>query len=334
VREAHKQYADTLNKTMLTLLAVALFCLLTTIGSPDKSLLAADSTIKVPFADAPMSFLAFIVVAPFLLMVVTVYLHIFLGYWLDCERERQSINQSLVGTNELPIESIPTLFSFTDAVSRMLTSFIFYWLAPLVLVTITWKAWALPAMGLPLTYVSGVATFALVFLQLRRRPDYQRHRWALLDATLMVLIGGLMLWATCTPQSFHRPLNLFRVELPTAWLLGVNMHQASAGLANFQGADLSMATLQKADLIMARLQGANLQGARLQGANLQGANLQGANLQKANLQGANLQGANLQGVNFTAVTNLTQDQVNTACCDEDTQLPDGLTRPAPCFAHP
>jgi hypothetical protein len=70
-----------------------------------------------------MSFLAFIVVALFLLMVVTVYLHIFLGYWLDCERERQAINQSLVGTNELPIESIPTLFSFPDAVSRMLTSF-------------------------------------------------------------------------------------------------------------------------------------------------------------------------------------------------------------------
>ena len=48
VREAHKQYAETLNKTMLTLLGVALFCLLTTIGSPDKLLLAADGTIKIP----------------------------------------------------------------------------------------------------------------------------------------------------------------------------------------------------------------------------------------------------------------------------------------------
>ena len=51
MREAHKQYSETLNKTMLTLLGVALFCLLTTIDSPDKLLLAADSTIKVPFAD-------------------------------------------------------------------------------------------------------------------------------------------------------------------------------------------------------------------------------------------------------------------------------------------
>src|SRR5712691_2891958 len=63
VREAHKQYSESLNKTMLVLLGVALFCVLTTLGSPDKLLLAADSTIKVPFADAPMSFLGFIVVA-------------------------------------------------------------------------------------------------------------------------------------------------------------------------------------------------------------------------------------------------------------------------------
>src|SRR5207253_2419370 len=79
VREAHKQYSETLNKTMLTLLGVALFCLLTTLGSPDKLLLAADSTIKVPFADTPMSFLGFIVVAPFLLIVLVIYLHVFYG---------------------------------------------------------------------------------------------------------------------------------------------------------------------------------------------------------------------------------------------------------------
>ena len=45
VREAHKQYSETLNKTMLSLLGVALFCLLITFGSPDKLLLAADSMV-------------------------------------------------------------------------------------------------------------------------------------------------------------------------------------------------------------------------------------------------------------------------------------------------
>src|SRR5262249_52806876 len=56
VREAHKQYSESLNKTMVALLAVALFCLLTTIGFSDKYLLGGDSTIKVSFADVPMSF--------------------------------------------------------------------------------------------------------------------------------------------------------------------------------------------------------------------------------------------------------------------------------------
>jgi hypothetical protein len=127
VREAHKQYSESLNKTMLVLLGVALFCLLTTIGSPDKLLLGADSTIKVPFADAPLSFLGFIVVAPFLLIVLVIYLHVFYGYWLECERERQYINQRLIP----PIESIPTLFSFPDTVPRMLAGFVFYWLVRL-----------------------------------------------------------------------------------------------------------------------------------------------------------------------------------------------------------
>ena len=164
VREAHKQYSETLNRTMLALLGVAFFCLLTALGSPDKLLLEADSKIKVPFADAPLSFFGFIVVAPFLLIVLLIYLHIFYGFWIACEWERQYINQRLIP----PIEGIPTLFSLPATAPRVLTGFIFYWLVPLVLGVITWKAWAFPAMGRPLTYVSGVVIVALVLLQLRR----------------------------------------------------------------------------------------------------------------------------------------------------------------------
>jgi hypothetical protein len=328
VREAHKQYSETLNKTMLVLLSVALFCLLTTISSPDKLLLAAGSTIKVPFADAQLSFVGFIVVAPFLLIVLVTYLHIFFGYWLNCERERQSINQTSVGTNEAPIESIPTLFSFPDAVSRLLTRFIFYWLVPLVLGTMTFKAWALPAMGLPLTYVAGVVTSALVLLQIHRRRDNQPKGWTLQGYAIILLIIGLIVRATLIPQSFQRPLDLFRAELPKAWLVGINMRRASASFANLPGADLERTDLQGADLERAKLPGANLTGANLQGAKLWVAKLPGANLTGANLQGADLRTANLEGAK-----GVTQDQVNTACVDEHTQLPEGLTRPPPCSAH-
>jgi uncharacterized protein YjbI with pentapeptide repeats len=294
VREAHKQYSETINKTMLALLGVVFFCLLTTVGSPDKLLLAADSIIKVPFADAPMSFLGFIIVAPSLLIVLAIYLHVFYDYWLACERERQYINQHLIP----PIESIPTLFSFPEAVPRILTGLIFYWLVPLVLATITWKAWALPDMGRPLTYVSGVVTVVLVYLQIRRRPDNQRQWWTFLHCIIVILIIGLMVRATFNPQSFHRPLNLFRAALPKAWLAGINMRHVFAVLADLEAADLRGADLQGANLREAKLQGANLQGADLREANLQGADLQRANLERAKLQGVKLQRADLQGANL------------------------------------
>jgi uncharacterized protein YjbI with pentapeptide repeats len=57
-------------------------------------------------------------------------------------------------------------------------------------------------------------------------------------------------------------------------------------------------------------------------------------LQGANLQGAKLQLADLQGAKLAEAKNLTQDQVNTACVYESTQLPAGLTKPPPCPANP
>jgi uncharacterized protein YjbI with pentapeptide repeats len=311
VREAHKQYSETLNRTMLALLGVALFCLLTTIGSPDKYLLVGDSTIKVPFAvvDTQMSFLGFIIVAPFLLILLAVYLHVFYGYWLAWERERQYINQRLIP----PIESIPTLFSFPDAVPRRLTGFIFYWLVPLVLGVITWKAWAFPDKGRPLTYVSGVVTLALVLLQLRRRSHPQSTGWILLYCTPLFFVISFMVLVTFSPELFHRPLHLFRAALADAWLGGVDMRYASLDFADLQGAYLREANLQGANLQGANLRGANLFHAHLQEARLRGpflgatqlqgaflvaADLQGADLRDAPLQGAALLSANLQGADL------------------------------------
>src|SRR5262249_9988824 len=264
-------------------------CLLTTIGSPDKYLLGGDSTIKVPFADAPMSFLGFIVIAPFLLIVLAIYLHVFYGYWLACERERQYINQRLIP----PIESIPTLFSFPDAVPRVLTGFVFYWLVPLVLITITFKAWALPAMGRPLTYVTGVVTLILMSLQVRRCPDHHRRWWSLPGYTLLAVIIGLIVHITFNPDSFQRPFNLFRAELPKAWLIRRDMTGAHDALANLEEADLRGAILRRADLWEANLRGAQLQKAQLQDAYLWDADLQSAQLQEAQLQGAELLGTHL-----------------------------------------
>ena len=256
-------------------------------------------------------------VAPGLLIALAIYLHIFYGYWLDYERDRQYINQRLIR----PIESIPTLFSFPDNGSRLLSFYVFYALVPLVLVTITSKAWAFPPSGLILTWGTGLVCGYLVLLWMRRRHDHLRHapdpepQWFILVFYgLLILIVGRVVYVTVNAQSFQRPLELYRADLTNAWLPSQDMRQAHAALANFQDA--------------------NLLWAKLQGADLRGANFQGAELHRAKLQGADLRGNPRHETKLMGAKNLTQEQVNTACVNEHTQLPEGLIRPAPCPAKP
>ncbi len=100
--------------------------------------------------------------------------------------------------------------------------------------------------------------------------------------------------------------------------------QANLSRTDLQGANLYGANLQEAVLIDANLQGADLGSANLQGANLEGASLQGTYLGGANLTGADLFAADLQGANLTKAKNLTREQLDEACGDDKTKLPDDL----------
>ena len=134
-------------------------------------------------------------------------------------------------------------------------------------------------------------------------------------------------------------LDLRNTHLQGAYLTGAQLQEAFLGEAQLQGAWLTGAQLQGAVLAGAQLQGAALWGAQLQKANLGEAQLQGAILAGTQLQGAylgeaNLRGAQLREADLTGVKNLTQDQINQACIDDKTTLPEGLTRPAPCPTQP
>jgi hypothetical protein len=323
---------------MLSLLALAFLCMVTSFNTSDKSFLTGETTIKVPFADAQMSFLGFNFVAPLLLIVVTMYLHIFYGYWLELERERRQINERLTATEEIPIESIPTIFYFTDLFSRLLTGFVFYWLVPVVLIVMTRKAAANASVGLFLTYVTAIVTFALVLLRIRRSPGPRRDWGTILRVFILLVIICVVAKAILSPESFQRQLDLFQVDLSkaylrnkdliranlegaslaeanlqSAWLLSANLRHTDLRSANLRsahlgGADLTQAELDKSDLrgagmgrvIMQRtsLQDVNFQAAYLQEAFLRGSDLRGANLQEVNLRGVNLQEVNLRGVNL------------------------------------
>ncbi len=126
------------------------------------------------------------------------------------------------------------------------------------------------------------------------------------------------------------PLNLFKAALSKANLSEANLRAANLRAAELSEADLRAADLRAADLSEATLSGANLARADLSEATLTGADLSGADLSEANLFGANLSradlsGANLSGADLFGAKNLTQEQLDTACGDDDTKLPEGLT---------
>jgi uncharacterized protein YjbI with pentapeptide repeats len=96
--------------------------------------------------------------------------------------------------------------------------------------------------------------------------------------------------------------------------------------ANLRGAHLSGANLSDAKLDGAKLDSAHLNGAELSNVHLFKANLSGANLSVATLSNADLSGANLSGA-----VGLTQTQLDGACGDANTKLPEGLKPPKkPC----
>ncbi|AFZ27852.1 putative low-complexity protein [Cylindrospermum stagnale PCC 7417] len=120
---------------------------------------------------------------------------------------------------------------------------------------------------------------------------------------------------------------LSEANLQEASLYQANLQEAVLSEANLQGANLCQANLQRASLSKANLQRAFLYQANLQRAFLYQANLQEAVLSEANLQGANLYQAKLQGAKFTSAKNLTSQQIESAEGDENTILPDDITRP-------
>src|SRR5712671_3392980 len=136
-------------------------------------------------------------------------------------------------------------------------------------------------------------------------------------------------------------------DLAQANIPGANLSGANLSGADLDSADLKSAYLSGANLTGANLRGADLNGAYLSSANLSGANLSGANLRGADLTGANLRGANLRGANLsvayliradlTGAKNLIQTQLNEACGNNETELPEGLgltLKPCPPITIP
>ncbi len=121
-----------------------------------------------------------------------------------------------------------------------------------------------------------------------------------------------------------------RANFCVADLSGADFDMAMLAGANFRKSKLQRAKLTRANLTGADFTEAQLQRANLANAMLHSAVFENVRLESASLQDAMLYLANLKGVDLRKVKGLTQYQINMACLDQYTKLPQGLSQPKPC----
>jgi uncharacterized protein YjbI with pentapeptide repeats len=353
ISKARDETASQVTRVGLTFLGTAAFCLLSLL-SPDSALLGGSEKIHVPFA-GPVSFSGFMLLGPAVLIVLRVFLQIYVEHSDRLDRLAGSVSAVRA----------PTLVPLQNSLIRLFSGLIFYLLLPVAMALFAWKAAVFRAWGSGL-FVVAVAVIASHVMLLFRRFDWELR--GLLSVGAAIIAGLVMLKFESLHRPFEldranlsgqwlseqdlREANLFganlsgadlsQANLRDAWLHGANLSGADLSGADLSGANLSGAMLSDAILRDARLSGADLSDANLRGADLSHANLSGADLSDANLSGANLgkvvqygaakivYNANLSGANLSSAKNLTQTQLDKACGNANTKLPEGLTLIKPC----
>ncbi len=121
--------------------------------------------------------------------------------------------------------------------------------------------------------------------------------------------------------------NLFQADfsylnLPWRTLNGARLRQADLSLSTMDHTNFSAADLSVANMFGGRFTRASFINTNLRKANMVGVYAGYADFTGADLTGACLSGANLIGAHIS------QQQLNKACGDDSTILPDGLTIPA------
>lgn len=169
-----------------------------------------------------------------------------------------------------------------------------------------------------------------------------RAAYALIALSVMLAITALMLPVLAQDRAATGQLALLAPQAAGALS---PLDRIKAGEINCPGCDLSGADLSHQCVKEGDLRGANfdrvtahymcMSYANFAGATFRGADLTGVNLSHSDLSGADLSGAKLdiallKGADLSAAKGLTQAQLDTACSDADTKLPEGFT-PRTCL---
>ena len=122
-------------------------------------------------------------------------------------------------------------------------------------------------------------------------------------------------------------LDLNRLDLRGANLVGAHLERSALNGAHLEGAALNSCHLEYATCQQARFDGAWMARASLLGTNLQQASFVGARVARAIFNGADLAEANLEGVDLREARGLTPAQVARARTDARTLMPETFETP-------
>ena len=311
--EARVKTGNFIARLMMAYAGFAAFCVFTLL-SPDRLMIDAQASLDMPFAGT-VPFLAFMLVAPALLIGMRFYLEVYYQHWRQLDAQLE------------PETEPKTLSPLKHPLLRIFSALVLYMLLPAMLGLFAWKAAAKDVWGEVFLVLTVVCTAAQVNQFVRRHWSRRTARITVVSGSVFVfvLVGVLYEWGLP-----HRGLELSREDLTAAYLVGEDLRDAVLNQVN-----LTDAALGRADLTGASLTDANLTGAALALANLSGADLAGADLTSANLSGANLTdailiGTDLSGADLLGTYNLTQKQLQSACINTSGKppfLPEDLNRP-------
>ncbi|MGC0389367.1 pentapeptide repeat-containing protein [Bradyrhizobium sp. USDA 241] len=353
ISKARDETASQVTRIGLTFVGTTAFCLLVLL-TPDSALLGGSDRINVPLA-GPVSFFGFMLLGPAILIALRVYLQIYVEHGDRLDRLARSVS----------VVRAPNLVALDNSLIRLFSGFVFYILLPVAMLRFAWKAAVFPVWGLGLFSVAVAVIVSHVMLPFGKFSWRSRKVLLPVSAAIIVGVMMHSFGAPRRPFDLFRAnlahqwlpevdlrksdlaqanlsgadltvanlsgASLERANLSDAKLSGANLRGANLRGANLRGASLERAQdLQSADLSGATLSFANLRDATLSGATLSGADLSGvilfnADLSRANLSGASLLGATLLDADLSGARNLTQAQLDKACGNANTKLPEGLT---------
>jgi hypothetical protein len=315
LKQQFEKTSDIINSLVALLIGFCFFCALALSG-PDTKLLSPEPSIQLPFVQGAITFQLFLLIAPFTLFILSVYVHIYVGHWWSLLRAQTQ--QALdAGLQPPPMWHPPLIFNLPTRLASATSVFVLYFLVPLTLLFFCYEALKLPQTaskrfgvigflsslinGGPLHSLSPAScvippsSFAAIcfgFLLGRRVVEPHAHDWKRTASAYRYLFPFIAL------VSFSL-LVIALVWPQHLWKFRLNLNNANLRDHNLSFLDLTNATMWNADLQGANLSQANLNGAFLDRSDLRSATLTQASLERAWLRETRLQGADLSGADFT-----------------------------------